>query len=125
MVMGLTGLVIWFKVGLFGFLPRWWVDVSIAVHFYEAVLATLAIVVWHVYHVAFDPDVYPVNFAFYDGKVSEEFYKEEHELAYERMKEEAARAESGEESEEESEGGSEDEAGGGARGRRPLEQGGD
>jgi hypothetical protein len=88
-IMGLTGLVIWFKVGLFGFLPRWWVDVSIAVHFYEAVLATLAIVVWHVYHVAFDPDVYPVNFAFYDGKVSEELYKEEHESDYERMKEKA------------------------------------
>src|SRR5436309_2998654 len=85
-VMGLTGLMIWFKVGAFGFLPRWWIDIAIAVHFYEAVLATLAIVVWHFYHVVFDPEVYPVNFAFYDGRVSEEFYKEEHELAYEQLK---------------------------------------
>jgi prepilin-type processing-associated H-X9-DG protein len=33
--------------------------------------------------VIFDPDVYPVNFAFLDGRVSEEHYREEHELAYE------------------------------------------
>jgi cytochrome b subunit of formate dehydrogenase len=87
LVMGLTGLMIWFKVGWFGFLPRWWVDVATAVHFYEAVLATLAIVVWHFYHVIFDPEVYPVNLAFYDGKVSEEFYREEHGLDFEQMQE--------------------------------------
>ena len=55
-------------------------------HFYEAVLATLAIVVWHFYQVIFDPDVYPLNFAFIDGRVSEESFREEHELAYEELK---------------------------------------
>ena len=89
-IMGLTGLMIWFKLGVFAFLPRWWLDIALAVHFYEAVLATLAIIVWHFYLVIFDPDVYPVNFALIDGRVSEEFYKEEHELAYEEMKARAA-----------------------------------
>lgn len=84
LIMGLTGLLIWFKVGWFGFLPRWAVDIATAIHFYEAVLATLAIVVWHFYHVIFDPDVYPVNWAFIDGRVSVEFYQEEHALDYER-----------------------------------------
>ena len=83
LLMGLTGLMIWFKLGLFGFLPRWIVDIALAVHFYEAVLATLAIVVWHFYHVIFDPDVYPVNLAFLDGRMSEDLYRDEHELAYE------------------------------------------
>jgi formate dehydrogenase gamma subunit len=86
-VMGLTGLMIWFKIGIFGFLPRWWIDVALAIHFYEAVLATLAIVVWHFYQVIFDPDVYPVNLAFLDGRVSEELYKDEHNLDYDRMQE--------------------------------------
>src|SRR6185436_10810626 len=85
LVMGLTGLMIWFKISFFSFLPRWWVDIALAVHFYEAVLATLAIIVWHFYHVIFDPDVYPLNFAMIDGRVSEELYKEEHELDYEEM----------------------------------------
>jgi formate dehydrogenase gamma subunit len=85
-VMGLTGLMIWFKLGVFRFLPRWVIDIALAIHFYEAVLATLAIIVWHFYHVIFDPDVYPVNFAFIDGRMSEETYREEHELAYEQLK---------------------------------------
>jgi formate dehydrogenase gamma subunit len=88
-IMGLTGLMIWFKLGLFGFLPRWAIEIALAIHFYEAVLATLAIIVWHFYHVIFDPDVYPVNFAFLDGRVSEESYREEHELAYEEGRRES------------------------------------
>jgi formate dehydrogenase gamma subunit len=85
-IMGLTGLMIWFKIGIFGFLARWWIDIALAIHFYEAVLATLAIVVWHFYHVIFDPDVYPVNLAFVDGRVSEDYYQEEHELDYDQLK---------------------------------------
>jgi formate dehydrogenase gamma subunit len=88
-IMGLTGLMIWFKIAIFSFLARWWIDIALAIHFYEAVLATLAIVVWHFYQVIFDPDVYPVNFAFIDGRVSEESYKEEHELAYEQLQQQA------------------------------------
>jgi formate dehydrogenase gamma subunit len=90
-IMGLTGLMIWYKIGVFSFLPRWWLDIALSVHFYEAVLATLAIIVWHFYQVIFDPDVYPVNFAFIDGRVSEESFKAEHELAYEQMKKQASR----------------------------------
>jgi cytochrome b subunit of formate dehydrogenase len=74
-IMGLTGLMIWFKISVFGFLPRWWIDIALAVHFYEAVLATLAIIVWHFYHVIFDPDVYPINWAVLDGRVSRLFKK--------------------------------------------------
>ena len=85
-VMGITGLMVWFKVGMFGLLPRWVIDVALAIHFYEAILATLAIVVWHLYNVIFDPDVYPLNWALVDGRVSEEYYREEHELDYDRIK---------------------------------------
>ncbi|HEV8590371.1 MAG TPA: cytochrome b/b6 domain-containing protein [Pyrinomonadaceae bacterium] len=91
-IMGLTGLMIWFKIGVFGFLARWWIDIALSIHFYEAVLATLAIIVWHFYHVIFDPDVYPVNFAFIDGRVSDELYKEEHELDYDALRAQEAHA---------------------------------
>ncbi len=102
-LMGVTGLMIWFKVGLFSFLPRWAIDIAIAVHFYEAVLATLAIVIWHFYHVIFDPDVYPLNWAFYDGKMSEEMFREEHEEAWEDMHKPAEEMETEMETENESE----------------------
>ena len=86
LIMGLTGVMVWFKVEVFGFFPRWVIEVALAIHFYEAILATLAIAVWHLYNVIFDPDVYPLNWALVDGRVSEAYYKEEHELHYEQMK---------------------------------------
>src|SRR5262249_43068221 len=46
-IMGVTGLMIWFKMGVTHFLPRWAVDVALTIHYYEAILACLAIVVWH------------------------------------------------------------------------------
>jgi len=44
------------------------------------VLATLAIVVWHFYQVFFDPDVYPMNWAWWDGKMTLHHYRDEHGL---------------------------------------------
>ena len=79
-IMGVTGLMIWFKIDVTQFLPRWAVDVALTIHYYEAILACLAIVVWHFYHVIFDPDVYPLNLACWDGKVSEHWQAEEHPL---------------------------------------------
>jgi len=84
-LMGATGLFLWFKVQVGWVLPRWAVDIANAIHFYEAILAVLAIAVWHFYQVIFDPDVYPIDLAFWDGKVSEERYKEHHALAYAQM----------------------------------------
>jgi len=79
-LMGATGLVIWFKMDVTRFLPRWAVDVALTIHYYEAILACLAIVVWHFYHVIFDPDVYPINWACWNGKVSKHWQEEEHPL---------------------------------------------
>jgi cytochrome b subunit of formate dehydrogenase len=77
-VMATTGLMLWFKVSAGNLVPRWWLDVATAVHFYEAILATLAILVWHLYQVIFDPDIYPMNWAWWDGKMSIETYAHEH-----------------------------------------------
>src|SRR5262249_55769777 len=79
-VMASTGIMLWAKVTVGNMLPRWWLDVATAIHFYEAVLATLAIVVWHFYQVFFDPDTYPMNWAWWDGKVSFDHYSHEHGL---------------------------------------------
>jgi hypothetical protein len=78
--MGLTGVMMWAKVWTGNLLARWWVDAATAVHFYEAILATLAILVWHFYQVFFDPDVYPMNWAWWDGKMPVEHYAHEHAL---------------------------------------------
>ena len=53
----------------------------------KAILATLAILVWHFYQVFFDPDVYPMNWAWWDGKMPVEHYREEHGLDTEAIAE--------------------------------------
>lgn len=103
-VMAATGIMLWAKVSVGSLLPRWWLDIATAIHFYEAVLATLAIVVWHFYQVFFDPDTYPMNWAWWDGKMSFEHYSEEHGLdsstllaSLELEHEETVQSETGEE----------------------------
>jgi len=79
-VMAATGLMAWFKVIIGARVPGWWIDVAITIHWYEAILATLAIIVWHFYAVIFDPDAYPINWAWFDGRMSIEHYEHEHPL---------------------------------------------
>jgi len=84
-LMGVTGVMLWAKVWVGNLLARWWVDAATAIHYYEAILATLAILVWHFYQVFFDPDVYPMNWAWWDGKMPVEQYKHEHGLDAETL----------------------------------------
>lgn len=79
-IMGVTGLMVWFKMEVTQFIPRWIVDVGLTIHYYEAILACLAIIVWHFYHVMFDPDIYPLNWACINGKVSKHWHEDEHPL---------------------------------------------
>jgi cytochrome b subunit of formate dehydrogenase len=91
-LMAITGIMMWAKVWVGDLLARWWVDVATAIHFYEAILATLAIVVWHFYQVFFDPDVYPMNWAWWDGKIPVEHYRHEHGLDSEAFAEAEGKA---------------------------------
>ena len=91
-VMAVTGVMLWAKVFFGNHLARWWLDVATAIHFYEAVLATLAILVWHFYQVFLDPDVYPMNWAWWDGKMTVHHYREEHGLDNEVLAEAASEA---------------------------------
>jgi cytochrome b subunit of formate dehydrogenase len=84
-VMGATGFVLWFPTMLGDWAPVWVIKVSEIVHFYEAILATLAIIVWHWFFVIFHPKEYPVSFTVIDGKMSVAHYKGEHRLQYHKV----------------------------------------
>jgi len=68
-VMGATGLILIFHNWTLARFPKWFIDVCVLVHFFEAILATLAILVWHGYWVIYNPDVYPMNWAWLTGRV--------------------------------------------------------
>ena len=77
-LMGATGVLLWFENTSIGLFTKLGFDISRTVHFYEAILATLAILVWHFYFVIFNPDVYPMNLAWLTGRMSEREMHEEH-----------------------------------------------
>jgi thiosulfate reductase cytochrome b subunit len=67
-IMTASGLLLWFENFTLRYLPKIATDIATAIHFYEAALATLAIVVWHFYWVIFDPDVYPMDSSWWHGR---------------------------------------------------------
>lgn len=85
-VMTGTGFILWFENTFIGLITKLGWDVARLVHFYEAWLATLAIIVWHFYYVIFSPDVYPMNMSWLTGTLSEEEMREEHPLELEALK---------------------------------------
>lgn len=67
-VMTITGLLLWYEDFMLHELPSWAPAAMTAIHFYEAVLATLSILIWHMYWTVFDPAVYPMDLSWLTGK---------------------------------------------------------
>lgn len=66
-VMAATGFLLWFNSFTLRHFPKWVTDAATALHYYEAILATLSILVWHMYTVVFDPAVYPMDRSWITG----------------------------------------------------------
>ena len=84
-VMAVTGLLLWAKDWSLKTFPIWVMDVATAAHWYEAILATLSILVWHWYLVIFDPDVYPMDLAWLTGKASADHLRETRPEYYRKL----------------------------------------
>ncbi|HZT69632.1 MAG TPA: cytochrome b/b6 domain-containing protein [Terriglobia bacterium] len=67
-LMTITGLMLWAHNLVLAWLPMVFLQLASTIHFYEAVLAALAILVWHFYSVIFDPEVYPMDPAWLTGR---------------------------------------------------------
>ena len=91
-VMIVTGLLLWFDNFFISFLPKGFLDVALVIHYWEAWLATLAILVWHLYSTIYNPDIYPMNTAWLTGTMTEEQYAHEHPEHLEEAKRETERA---------------------------------
>ena len=83
-VMVLTGLILWFPESIPSTWPLWLIEVSRTFHFFEAVLAFSAILVWHLFHTIMHPSEYPMDTSWVTGKLTE------HEARH-RFTEEAVR----------------------------------
>jgi cytochrome b subunit of formate dehydrogenase len=84
-VMGATGFVLWFPELFMKYLPVWSFETAEVIHYYEAWLASLAILVWHWFFVIYHPEKYPMSTTWMDGKITEEELKHHHPLEYEEL----------------------------------------
>jgi cytochrome b subunit of formate dehydrogenase len=85
-IMGVTGFALWFETAALRFVPLWVLDLATLIHYYEAWLATLAILVWHFYTVIFNPEVYPMNWTWLTGRISEDLLAHEHPREHARLR---------------------------------------
>jgi len=80
-----SGALLWFETMSLTYLPKFVLDIAKEAHSDEALLATLAIVIWHFYHVHLNPDKFPGTATWWTGKISKREMMEEHPLEYERI----------------------------------------
>jgi formate dehydrogenase subunit gamma len=78
----LTGFILAFPLAITRFLPGQVVAAAVEFHGFEATLAVLVIVVWHLYDVIFRPGVFPADMSIFTGRISRERMREEHPLEY-------------------------------------------
>ena len=83
LIMGITGFILWFENWSLQNIPKWGLDVVTLIHYLEAILATLAVLVGHFYFVIANPDVSPMSFTWLNGRIPESIAHKEHPEAYE------------------------------------------
>ncbi len=84
-IMGGSGLILWFPVVTATLLPPALVTLAHIAHSDEALLAALAIFLWHFYNVHLRPTVFPMSWVWLTGKISVEALYDEHRVEYERL----------------------------------------
>ena len=81
-IMGLTGLVMALENLSLRYLPKWAWDGARAIHGWEAILAVSTIALWHMYHVVWKPGVWPLSWAWLNGRITFHQLVEEHPAQY-------------------------------------------
>lgn len=80
-----TGLVLWFDrffAEVIGWFPY---ELAVEIHADEAILATLALLIWHFYNVHFNPSKFPGSLLWWHGRMSREEMLDEHPLEWEKI----------------------------------------
>ncbi len=88
LIMTATGLVLWFPEMATAVFPAWIVKVCEVIHYYEAWLATLAIVFYHMFFALFHPKDSPIDWTGFTGKMTDEAAKEKFPAWYRQLKDE-------------------------------------
>jgi cytochrome b subunit of formate dehydrogenase len=84
-IIGGSGLLLWFPIFFSHFLPGWVFNVAMVVHGYEALLAVGFIFTVHFFNAHLRVDKFPVDDVIFTGQVPEEEFKHERGDEYRRL----------------------------------------
>ena len=84
LIIGGSGLLLWFPVFFSGFLPGWMFNVAMIVHGYEALLALGFIFTIHFFNAHLRLEKFPVDDVIFTGCLPEEEFKHERPVEYAR-----------------------------------------
>jgi len=84
-LMGATGFILMFPVAVTRVLPGVFIPAAKVAHGYEAILAFLAIITWHLYNAHLASGAFPLDTSIFTGKISSKRMLEEHPLEYEGL----------------------------------------
>ena len=88
MIIGSTGLMLWFPSFFCGILPGVTLNIAAVVHSTQALLATGFVFAIHFFNTHLRPDKFPADMSVLSGLVSEEEFKEERSEQYQRLQRE-------------------------------------
>ena len=80
-----SGLIRWFPEATTEVLPGWAYEIAYWAHADEALLAALAIFLWHFYNVHLRPSVFPMSRVFLHGRLTLHQLEEEHGAEYDAL----------------------------------------
>jgi formate dehydrogenase subunit gamma len=84
-VMAVTGFILYFPIVTSRVLPAEFIPAAKTMHSYEALLAFLIILVWHLFAVVLSPESFPLDTTIFTGKIGKERLRHEHPLEYEEL----------------------------------------
>ena len=85
MVIGTSGLMLWFPEGFTHILPGWVINVAMIIHSDEALLAAGFIFTVHFFNTHFRPEKFPMDTVIFTGRMSIEELKRERPQEYEAV----------------------------------------
>lgn len=84
-IMAATGLTMWYPELITRYLPGVVIPAARVAHGGEALLAVLAVIIWHFYNAHFRPEVFPMDPAMFQGTIDLKRLRHEHRAEYERV----------------------------------------
>ena len=84
-IIGGSGLLLWFPVFFSKFIPGWMFNIAALVHGEEALLAVGFIFTFHFFNGHVRPSKFPMDTVVFTGRISEHELKDERATEYERL----------------------------------------